>query len=240
MVLFLLGSVVNSVAILVGVTVGLMVPRLSEQTKTTIMQGLSLAVVLIGLSMALSDDNDILVIILAMVTGGLLGEWAKLEARLDSLGEWIEKKTHKRGNGQVAEAFVTASLVFCVGAMAIVGGIQSGLSDNHGTLFAKSLLDLVSAIIFTTTLGFGVALSAIPVFLYEGGIATLSHFAGAILQNQPVIAVMTATGGLLIVGIGITLLSLQRIHVGNLLPAMFVAPLLKWGIIVLSHYIHLP
>ncbi|GMA50754.1 membrane protein [Alicyclobacillus contaminans] len=225
--MFLLGSLVNAGAILFGVFVGFLIPRMSERFQEAMMQGLALAVMLIGLDMALKDSQDIMYIIVSLVIGGLLGTWWDVEGKLLGVGRMVESRT-RRVQGSTAEAFVTASLVFCVGAMAIVGAIQSGVSGVHKTLYAKSLLDMVSAIVFTTTMGLGVALAAIPVLIYEGAIATISHFAGAVLQNPPVIACMTATGGLLIVGIGISLMGVKKINVGNLLPAMFVSPVLKW------------
>ncbi len=237
--MFLLGSLVNAGAILFGSAVGLVIPKMPDRVQETTMQGLSLAVSLIGLDMALHDSQDIMYIILSLVIGGLLGEWWNIEEGLLRMGQAIETRTRKWKTGQVSEAFVTASLVFCIGAMAIVGAIQSGVSDVHKILYAKSLLDMVSATIFTTTLGVGVAIAAIPVLLYEGLIATISHFAGAVLQNPSVIACMTATGGLLIVGIGINLMGLKKINVGNLLPAMLVAPILKWGVPAVLSWLHL-
>lgn len=225
--MFLLGTVVNALAVLVGSVIGLVLPSIPERMKSTIMQGLSLTVILIGFSMALSDMKDILLIIISVVLGALLGEWIDIEAGLLRFGQAVEKRAKRLGNGQIAEAFVAASLLFCVGSMAIVGAIQSGVSGDNTTLYAKSTLDFFSSIVFTSTLGFGVALSALAVFVYEGLIATLAYFAGTALNSAAVIGVMTATGGLLIVGIGINILGLKKIAVGNLLPAMFLAAVFK-------------
>lgn len=225
--MFLLGTVVNAVAVFIGSVIGLVLPSIPERMKTTIMQGLSLAVILIGLSMALSDMKDILIIIISMVLGALLGEWIDIEAWLLRFGQAIEKRAKRLGDGQVAEAFVAASLLFCVGSMAIVGAIQSGVSGDNTTLYAKSTLDFFSSIVFTSTLGFGVAISALAVFFYEGIIAALAYFAGTAMNSAAVIGVMTASGGLLIVAIGINILGLKKIAVGNLLPAMFLAAIIK-------------
>lgn len=225
--MFLLGTVVNAMGILLGSAIGLVLPSIPERMKTTIMQGLSLTVILLGLDMALTDMKDILLIILSMVIGALLGEWINIEAWLMRFGQAVEKRAKRLGTGQVAEAFVAASLLFCVGSMSIVGAIQSGVSGVNTTLYAKSTLDFFSSIVFTSTLGVGVALSAAAVFIYEGFIATLAYFAGGALDSQTFISIMTATGGLLIIGIGINILGLKKIAVGNLLPAMFVAALLK-------------
>jgi uncharacterized membrane protein YqgA involved in biofilm formation len=240
--LFLLGTIVNALAILVGAFVGIILPAFSERMKTTIMQGLSLAVIMIGLDMSLKNDQDILLVILSLVIGALLGEWINIEGGLERFGNRIEqffvrnrsasKSEHSGSHSRsIAEGFVVASLVYCVGSMAIVGAIQSGLQGDHKTLFAKSILDGVSAVVFSSTLGVGVALSALPVFLYEGAMAAMAHFAGLAINSPEFIQCMTATGGLLIVGIGINIMGLKKIHVGNLLPAIFIAPLLKWVII---------
>jgi uncharacterized protein len=238
---YLLGTFVNCVAILIGTGIGLLLPNVPQRFHTTVMQGLSLTVLLIGFSMALGDSADILIIILSMVIGGLMGEWINIDGWLTRLGQCLQGKASQSDTSLVAEGFITASLVFCVGSMAIVGAIQSGLADANRTLYAKSLLDFVSATVFASTLGIGVVFAVIPVLLYEGGIATLAHLFGAGLQNPPIIGCMTATGGLLIAAIGINLLGLKKLAVGNLLPAMFVAAVLKWlaphitGLISLFH-----
>lgn len=234
--MFLTGTIVNAAAVVVGASVGLIRPQIRERTKSTILQGLSLAVILIGINMGLSDSSDILIVILSMVIGGLLGEWVDIEGGLLKFGQMVERRTHKLSNGQFAEAFVASSLVFCVGAMTVVGAIQSGVKSSNTILFAKSLLDMFSALVFATTLGVGVVFSALVVFCYEGLIATVAYFAGAAIQNDAIIACMNATGGLLIIGIGINLMGLKKISVGNLLPAMFVAAALKWVSLVGVHY----
>lgn len=218
----------NAVAIIIGTGIGLFLPSIPDRMKTTIMQGVGLAVLLIGLGMALKDQADILLIIISIVIGGLLGEWWNIERLLLRLGQAVEVRAKRLGDGQLAEAFVTASLIFCVGSMAVVGAIQSGISGQNKTLYAKSLLDFFTSIVFSTTLGVGVAFAAVPVFIYEGLIALISYFAGAALNSPEVISCMSATGGLLIVAIGINLLEIKKIAVGNLLPAMIVAAVIKW------------
>ncbi len=221
--LFLLGTIVNSIAILLGTTLGMLLPNIPEGMKKTIMQGLSLTIIVIGLSMALSDQKDILIIIVSMVIGALMGEWLDIEGWLTRIGKSLEVRAKRFGGGQIGEAFVVTSLIFCVGSMAIVGAIESGVHDNQKILYAKSLLDGFSAIVFSSTLGIGVAFSAVAVFLYEGSIALLSFLAGGVMNDARVIAGVTATGGLLIVAIGLNILGVTKIAVGNLLPAMFVA-----------------
>lgn len=239
--MFLFGTIVNAAAVIVGSVIGLMIPRISDRFQTTMMQGLGLTVILIGLQMALSDSKDVFIIILSMVLGAVIGEWINIERWLLRFGQAVENRVRNSG-GRFAEAFVASSLLFCVGSMAIVGAIQSGAAGNNTTLYAKSTLDFFSSIIFTSTLGIGVILSSIVVFVYEGAIATLSYFVGSALNATDVIAVMTASGGLLIVGIGMNLIGIKKIPVGNLLPGMFVAMVLKWGFPLVaglwSHLMH--
>lgn len=194
---------------------------LPEKMKNTVIQGIGLAVILIGLSMALQSKNT-LVVIASLVLGGILGEWIDIELRLQQLGQTLEKILAKGGKGgNFTKAFVSASLIYCVGAMAIMGSLESGLKGVHDILFAKAMLDGVSAIVFASSMGIGVLVSAIPVFLYQGGI-TLSATLLQGLLSAPVIAEMSATGGLLIVGIGLNILEIKEIKVGNLLPGIFM------------------
>lgn len=226
--MFLAGALVNTLAVLVGAGVGYLLPNIPERIKSTVMQGLSLAVILIGAEMALKDRGDTLIIILSLVIGALIGEWVNIEYWLDRLGKLADRF---RGRGQaehsLADAFVTGSLVFCVGSMAVVGAIQSGLDHNNTTLYAKSMLDFVTSTVFASTMGIGVALGAFPVLVYEGLIATIAYFAGNAINAPAVIACVSATGGLLIAALGLNLLGLRRIAVGNLLPSLVVAGVLK-------------
>lgn len=217
----MVGTIVNVGAIIVGATAGVVLRKgIPERFNQTIIQGIALTVMIIGIQMAVSSKN-ILVVVLSIVVGGLTGEILKIEERLDSFGLWIEERLGD-GQGDFARGFVTASLVYCVGAMAIVGSIQDGLQGNPATLFVKALLDGVSAVFFASTMGLGVAFSAIPVLLYQGSITLLAQYVQAVL-TQPVIIEMTATGGILILGIGIKILGIKEIRVGNLLPSIFYA-----------------
>jgi uncharacterized protein len=225
---FLLGTLVNSGAIIFGSLLGFFIPTIPERMKDTIMTGLALCVALIGLGMALQGLGDILYIIVSIVLGTLLGEVMQIEGQLEKFGAYVEKRLQRVYQGPIAEAFVAASLLYCVGSMAIVGAIQDGMLNNHETLLAKAMLDGFSAIVFTSTLGIGVLFSAIPILLYEGTIALVAHIAGSGINDPALITCMSATGGLLIVGIGINLIGVKKIAVGNMLPSMFVAPILKW------------
>lgn len=218
----MLGTVVNAAAIIVGAILGnFLKGGFPENIKSTIMQGLSITVMLIGLSMALKSQN-LLVVTLSIVIGAVLGEVLRIEYRLKQFGQSLERR-FGNGEGDFTRAFVSASLLYCVGAMAIMGSIESGLTGNHTTLFIKSILDGVSAVVFSSSLGPGVAFSALPVFLYQGSITLAAAYVKAFLTDV-IIREMTATGGLLIFAIGINMLGINvEIKVGNLLPAIFVA-----------------
>jgi hypothetical protein len=194
---------------------------LPDKIKRTVIQGIGLSVLLIGGSMALQTKNP-LVIIASLVIGGIMGEWIDIELRLQHLGQWLERKFSKNGQGAgFTKAFVTTSLIYCVGAMAIMGSLESGLRGNHNILYAKSMLDGISAIVFASSMGVGVLVSAVPVFLYQGGITLAAGLLQGALSPQ-VITEMGATGGLLIVGLGINILEIKEIKVGNLLLGIFI------------------
>lgn len=212
------GTLVNAAAVITGATVGLLLKRgMPERYQQTIMQGLGLAVGIIGLQMAFKTQN-ILIVILSIVVGAVLGEALNIDAWLNKLGNWL---TAKLGNqyGNVGEGFVTASLVYCIGAMAVVGSIQDGLTGDASTLYAKSMLDGISAIVFASTLGIGVALSSISVLIYQGSITALAGAFSTLLTGS-IITELTAVGGVLIIGISLLMLEVKKIKVANLLPAI--------------------
>ena len=222
----MVGTIVNAAAITAGVAVGLVFKRgISDKIQHTILQGLSLAIILIGLKIAWQTENEIILILSAAV-GALTGEFIGIEEKLEKLGTWLESKVGG-SNDSIAKAFVTASLIYCVGAMAIMGAIEDGLTGNPKTLYAKSALDGITAIIFTSTLGIGVLFSVIPVFIYQGSITLFAGFLKTFLSEAMIIE-MNAVGGLLIVGIGINILGLTKIKVGNMLPAIVFAVLFVW------------
>lgn len=216
----MLGTVVNVCAILLGCALGLLLRKgLPQRLRDTVMQGLGLCVILIGLSGAIGT-SDTMCVIISVVLGGLLGAAVNIEKRLENLGNLAQRKLTRGGDG-FARGFVTASLVYCVGAMAIMGALDSGLKGDHATLIAKSALDGISAIIFASTLGPGVALSAVAVLIYQGSITLMAGWLKPLLTDA-IITEMSAVGGLLIVGIGLNMLFDKHIAVGNLLPAIFV------------------
>lgn len=224
----MLGTIVNSLAIVIGCLIGLVAKnKITEKVGETIMNGLALCVLYIGVSGALKG-SDTLLIIISVAVGAFIGEVIDFDKRLKNVGDFIESKVNKiskvsGGNSKVSisEGFVTSSLLFCVGAMAVVGSLESGLQGNHTTLFAKSILDGVSSIIFTSTLGIGVMLSAISVFVYQG-IITIGAGVLAGVLNTVVITNMSAVGSILIIGLGLNVLGVAKIKVANLLPAIFI------------------
>jgi hypothetical protein len=230
----LLGTIVNTLAIIVGSLLGIVFrDGIPKKYHVTVMQAISLSVILIGIKMALKTDA-VLLVIFSLVIGSILGEFLKIEERLENLGKLLETKFAKAGDG-IAKGFVVASLVYCVGSMAIVGSMESGLTGNHQTLFAKSALDGLSSIIFASTFGIGVLFSSISVFVYQGFITLTSSLMKPFLI-PPVINQMSGVGGLLIMAIGLNLLEIQKIKVGNMLPAIFI-PLIYYMLKQLVNFI---
>ena len=229
----MLGTIVNAAAIIIGAILGNFLKNgFPERYKATLMQAISLAVILIGLSMALKTQNA-MVVTLSMVIGGVIGELLRIEDWLGALGLKLEQR-FGGDDGRFARAFVSASLIYCVGAMAIMGSLEAGLTGHYNTLFVKSILDGVSAIVFASSMGIGVAFAALPVFLYQGGITLAATYIKPLLTDA-IVREMTATGGLLIFGIGINLLTggKVQIKVGNLLPALLVAILM---VVLFTHF----
>ena len=223
--MILQGTLVNIAAVAAGCLIGRWAGRfLSAKMRETLMIGLGRAVLLIGLQLAL-QSRQVMVVIGSLIVGGMIGEALGLETRLEQFGLQLQKRFS--GSGKVAEGFVTASLLYCVGAMAIMGALQDGLGGPPTILYAKSALDGVASIALTSTLGIGVLFSVIPLLVYQGGITLAAGLAETIL-TEPVITEMNAVGGLLIVAIAIDLMAIKRLPVGNLLPAVFVAIGLLW------------
>lgn len=221
-IFILLGTIANAVAIIVGSIFGLLVKNgLSEKLSNTVMNGLSLCIIYIGFSGTLKGDNPLLIII-SIGVGAVIGELIDIDKWLNRFGKFIERKLKKEGStSQISEGFVTATLVYCIGAMAIVGSLESGIQGKHDILFAKSIIDGITAIIFSSTLGIGVALSAVSVFFYQGAI-TLSASYVKVILTEMAINNMTAVGSLLIIGLGFNMLGVTKIKVANLLPAIII------------------
>lgn len=219
------GTIVNTIAILAGTVLGLLFKsKLSENVQKTVMQGLGLCVVIMGISDALKTENMLLVIA-SIVIGGAVGALIHIEGRLEKLGIRVEKRILGKGaakqEGTFAKAFITATLVYCVGAMGIVGAIESGTQGQHNTLFAKAILDGTTAIFFAGTMGPGVALSALVVLVYQGTIALLSQWI-APLMSAGILRELSAVGGVMIFAIGLNLVEIKKVSVANLLPAILI------------------
>lgn len=229
----MLGTFVNFFAIIVGSTLGLLLRGgISDRFNKTIMEGVSLSVLLIGIQGALKAEN-ILLVIISLSLGSLIGEGIDLDKRLKNLGDKLEARFSK-SKSKISEGFVSASLLFCVGAMSIVGSLQSGVQNDHKILFSKSILDGISSIIFTSTLGVGVMLSAFAVLVYQGSITLGSAFLLP-LMTEAVKLNMEACGSLIIIGLALNMLGLTKIKVANLLPAIFL-PILAPYIMNLFHF----
>lgn len=221
----MLAVFVNMAAVLLGSALGLLLKgRFSQRTGAALMKCLGLCTLGIGFSNLLGTA-DTLCVIICMVLGTLLGEWLDIEKRMDALGELLRRKLIKGENGEnrFVEGFVTATIVYCVGAMSINGSIAAGLNRDYSVIFSKSVLDGVGAVTFAATMGIGVAFSVVPILLYQGGITLLAGVVGPYLPGA-VITEMSAVGGAIIVGIGLNLLDLPRekLRVGNMLPAIFL------------------
>lgn len=229
--LSLWGTIVNTLGVIAGALVGVIIKRFSGGKKEkikeggllsdlsdAIMKGVALCVMLIGITGAIKTEN-IMVVIISIVLGAVIGTLCHLDKGISGIGDFIEKKTHGK-LGSITQGFVTASLLFCVGAMAIVGSLNSGLTQDHTMLYSKSLLDTISAAIFASTLGWGVVFSSALVFLYQGVITLAATWLSPVL-SLAVINEMTAVGSLLIIALSLNMLGLTKIKVMNYVPAIF-------------------
>ena len=217
----MIGTLVNTLAAVVGGLLGSLLKKgIPERFADLVQKGLALCVLYIGIKGSLVGANT-LVTILSLVLGAILGELLNIDGAIERLGAWAQGKLSKGGGSRLGEGFVTASLLFCVGSMSVVGSLQSGLTGNHETIFTKSMLDFVSAIILASSLGLGVCLSGAFVLVYQGAIVLLARWAAPILSDY-VVAEMSCAGSLLIVALGLNMLGIAKLKVANLLPAMFL------------------
>ena len=227
----MLGTIVNTLAVLAGSILGLLLTavtkkfgmKVSERFSERIMQALGLCTIYIGISGSLEGENT-LVLILSMVIGTLIGEALDLDEKINRLGNFLEKKFQGSGGGEkkgIAEGFVSASLLFCVGAMTIVGSLQSGLTGRHETLFAKSMLDFVAAIVFASSLGLGVIFSAVFVLVYQGAITLAAQWLSPLLTDT-VVQEMSCAGYVIIIALGLNMFHISKFKVMNFVPAIFL------------------
>ena len=222
------GTFLNIGTVLLGGTIGLLFgARILERFKSTVIAGMGLFIAAMGIQMFLKTQNP-LIVLGAMLIGTLLGEWWQIEAGLKSLGARLEKRFARGDSSNFVRGFLTASLLFCVGPMTILGSIQDGLTGDYSLLAIKSTLDFFAALALASTLGAGVLFSALVILVYQGGISLLAGQLSAVISD-PMMAEMTATGGVLLLGLAVSsLLEIKPIRVGNFLPALFVAPLIVW------------
>lgn len=223
-----LGTVVNVAAIAAGALVGLLVKRgLPEKWQQTMMSGIALCIFVIGLQMALGTAN-IIITIVSLASGAIIGEAIGIEDRLNELGKWVGGKVAGKEEGaakRIAEGFVSATLLFCIGAMAVVGSIQDGLAGDHTTLFAKATLDGIISVVLSANLGIGVMFSAVSVGIYQGAITALAGFLEPFIAGG-VLTEITAAGGVMIMTIGTNMLNVTKIRISNMLPGIVTAAII--------------
>lgn len=231
----MIAVLVNTATVLLGSAIGLLFRnRIKERFTQAVLSALALVTILIGLDSAL-DTADILCVILCMAVGTLIGEWLKIDDRIEGAGEFLKSRLLRGKNteNRFTEGFVTACIVFCVGSMTIVGSLESGIHGNHSIIYAKSALDFVSSMMFAAAMGWGVPFAALFVLVFQGSLTLLAGALSSFL-NTAVVTEMSAIGGTILVGMGINMLSLspQRIRVANMLPAIFLPlaylPLTEW------------
>lgn len=218
--MILLGSIANAAAIIVCGIVGSFLKKgLPKRYGDLVIAALGFFTVMLGVNFAMKTEHP-LVVIFSLVLGAALGEWIDIEKRMDNFGNKVQSKL-KGFKGNFSQGFVTSSLLFCVGSMAIMGSLQSGLANDHQTLYTKAVMDGVISVVFASTLGIGVAASAVPVFIYQGAITLLAAFLQPYLSTAVVLE-MTAVGGILLMGVGSNILEIKKVKVGNLIPAIFL------------------
>lgn len=220
----LTGTIVNTLAIIAGALVGVIAKKaIPQRMGDLVMSAIPIVVMVLGVQFGIASSN-ILIVIVSLVVGGIIGEWIDIDRRLDDFGVRIQSKM-KGGDSNFSAAFVSTTLIYCVGSMAILGSIESGINGNHTILYTKSLMDGISAIFFASTLGAGVIFSGISVFIYQGILTVLAGYIGPYLSPE-VVTEMSASGGILLIALSFTILGIKKIKVANLLPAIFLPVIL--------------
>ncbi|MBI5935229.1 MAG: DUF554 domain-containing protein [Chloroflexi bacterium] len=232
------GTLLNIATVIVGGLIGLLFgARIPERFKSTVIAGMGLFTFAMGSQMFLKTENP-LIVLGALLIGALLGEWTRIEDGLHNLGAILEKRFARddsaEGSAKFIRGFLTASLLFCVGPMTILGSLQDGLTGDYELLAVKSVLDGFAAMAFASTLGMGVLFSSVIILVYQGGLSLLAGSLSPII-NDAMMAEMTATGGVLLMGLAVSsLLEIKKIRVGNFLPALLLAPMIVWLVEALS------
>ena len=220
----LTGTIVNTLAIIAGAMIGVRAKKaIPQRMGDLVMSAIPIVVMVLGVQFGIASSN-ILIVIVSLVVGGIIGEWIDIDRRLDDFGVRIQSRM-KGGDSNFSAAFVSTTLIYCVGSMAILGSIESGINGNHTILYTKSLMDGISAIFFASTLGAGVIFSGISVFIYQGILTVLAGYIGPYLSPE-VVTEMSASGGILLIALSFTILGIKKIKVANLLPAIFLPVIL--------------
>lgn len=220
----LTGTIVNTLAIIAGAMIGVIAKKaIPQRMGDLVMSAIPIVVMVLGVQFGIASSN-ILIVIVSLVVGGIIGEWIDIDRRLDDFGVRIQSRM-KGGDSNFSAAFVSTTLIYCVGSMAILGSIESGINGNHTILYTKSLMDGISAIFFASTLGAGVIFSGISVFIYQGILTVLAGYIGPYLSPE-VVTEMSASGGILLIALSFTILGIKKIKVANLLPAIFIPVIL--------------
>jgi uncharacterized membrane protein YqgA involved in biofilm formation len=225
------GTFLNIATVILGGIIGLIFgTRIPDKLKATVIAGMGLFATAMGMQMFMKTENP-LIVLGSLLIGTLLGEWMRIEDGLQNLGKYLEQRFSKEsedGSNKFVRGFLTASLLFCVGPMTILGSIQDGLTGDYNLLAVKSVLDGFAALAFTSTLGVGVMFSTIVILVYQGGISLLAAQLNAVV-TPPMLNELTATGGVILIGLAISsLLEIKKIRVGNMLPGLLIAPVIVW------------
>ena len=222
----MIGTLVNTAAVIVGGAIGLLLKKNMPQRITTIyFQAVGLFTLAIGISMVVKMDH-ILIVVASMALGSLLGVWLNIEAGAEKLSEYLKKK-FRIGSDKFSEGLITAFLLFCIGSMTILGTIQEGTGGSSDLLFTKSLMDFFSSILLASAFGFGVIISAIPLFIFQTILTLIAMYAGRLFTPE-IIQGLTSVGGILLIGLGINILEIKKLRIMNMLPALVVVALLLW------------
>lgn len=239
----MLATIVNTAAVILGAAIGMILKKgFPERLADTLMKGLGLCTIFLGISGSLEGENP-LILIISMVIGTLIGEGIDLDDKINRMGKWLERRFAGPGNidsadaqgataskngksGTIAQGFVTASIIFCVGAMAILGSLEAGLTQDYSILYNKSVMDFVAAIVFASTFGIGVMFSAVLVFVYQGAITLFAQWLAPLLSNETMIHEMTCVGSVIIIGLALNMIGVTKFKVMNYVPAIFIPILL--------------
>ncbi|REB08152.1 DUF554 domain-containing protein [Sporosarcina sp. BI001-red] len=223
------GTLVNVALIVAGSLIGRVFKNIPDRMKQTVMYGIALAVMAIGIQMTF-ESTQLLIVIISIVIGSVIGEWINVDKMMEQAGKWLESKMPAQKSGQgISQGFITATMIFVIGSMSIIGAIDSGLRNDHDVLMMKGVIDGFTSIILSSTLGIGVIFAAVPVLLYQGLITLFSTQISRFVPDELLelfISEMTATGGLMILAIGLNLIGLTKIRVANFIPAIPVVALI--------------